>query len=138
MADLAKLTDKLSELSIKNAGTSSASTSTSKLPTKFQGAQGTAARPPPGAALKLLSSKSSNSIFTPPTTTSSTVNASASTSKPIEATSTSDDAITPGAANVADIGTYDGGFESEIDEGRGREVDGEAAEDLALDSSKSR
>jgi hypothetical protein len=138
MANLANLTEKLSELSIKNAETSSASTSTSKLPTKFQGAQGTAGRPPPGAALKLLSSKSSNSIFTPPTTISSTINASTSTLKPTEVASPSDDAAAPGTANAPDIGTYDGGFESEMDEGRGKEVNGEAAEDLALDSSKSR
>jgi len=138
MANIASLADKLSELNINNAEAPSASTSASKLPTKFQGLPGTAARPPPGAALKLLSSKTSNSIFTPPSATSLTANATASTSKTVEPTPTSGDVATAEAGNEADIGAYDGGFETEVDGGRGSEVYGEAADDLALDSSKSR
>lgn len=39
------------------------------------------------------------------------------------------------AANTLDIGRYDGGFEAETAEGRGQVVYGEAAKELALDSS---
>ena len=38
-------------------------------------------------------------------------------------------------ANTLDIGQYDGGFEAETAEGRGQAVFGEAAKELALDSS---
>ena len=40
------------------------------------------------------------------------------------------------AAGTFDIGRYDGGFETETEEGRGQVVFGEAAKDLALDSSQ--
>jgi aurora kinase, other len=40
------------------------------------------------------------------------------------------------AANTLDIGRYDGGFEAESAEGRGQAVFGEAAKELALDSSQ--
>ena len=39
------------------------------------------------------------------------------------------------AASTLDIGRYDGGFEAETAEGRGQAVLGEAAKELALDSS---
>ena len=39
------------------------------------------------------------------------------------------------AANTLDIGRYDGGFEAETAEGRGQAVFGDAAKELALDSS---
>ncbi|KAF8506321.1 kinase-like protein [Gautieria morchelliformis] len=40
------------------------------------------------------------------------------------------------AASILDIGRYDGGFEAENAEGRGQAVYGEAAKELALDSSQ--
>jgi len=40
------------------------------------------------------------------------------------------------ATKALDIGSYDGGFEAEVAEGRGQVVHGEAAKELALDSSQ--
>lgn len=69
---------------------------------------------------------------------------STSASATSKATQASASTITPAARteddqkDLADIGTYDGGFETEMDGGRGTEVEGEAAEALALDSSTNR
>lgn len=130
MANVKSLADKLSELSIKNSGPSTgSSTSTNasyKLQSKYQGASGTTSRPPPGPVFKPLKEKAS----------SSTLN-SANT----KAKSNVETSETPSNHNqdtLNDIGAYDGGFENEMDGGRGKEVTGEAAEELALDSSTNR
>jgi hypothetical protein len=139
MASVANLADKLSELSIKQDATSSNNATSSKLPTKFQGNSGTSTRAPPGATLKLLSNKSSTSTLTSATNTATTSNATAKkgSSTQQDSTTTAPSTARSVPSTLPDIGTYDGGFESEMDGGRGAEVVGEAAEQLALDSSTS-
>ncbi|CAG8723891.1 5865_t:CDS:1 [Acaulospora colombiana] len=140
MANVANLADKLSELTIKQDTTSSGSATSSKLASKYQGSASTSTRAPPGTTLKLLSNKSSASTLTSATNTATTSNATANKTSSAEQDSTKATSSTVRGAppTLADIGTYDGGFESEMDGGRGAEVDGEAAEQLALDSSTSR
>jgi hypothetical protein len=133
MANVKSLTDKLSELTIKPEPSSTSTSTSAKLQSKYQGVPGSSVRPAPGTVLNLLSKKTSSSTLNSASAggTSKAAQASASTITP--ATATED-----GQKDLADIGTYDGGFETEMDGGRGTEVEGEAAEALALDSSTSR
>lgn len=142
MANISNLTDKLSSLAINSDTPSTSSTTTSKLPTKYQGGIG-AVRPLPGSVFKPLNTKTSSSTLNSkissnvgtPTTSTATERPPAERQNTLQAAPTTQSAV---PSNVADIGTYDGGFESEMDGGRGKDVDGEAAEELALDSSTSR
>jgi hypothetical protein len=131
MANVKSLTDKLSELTIKpEPSSTSTSASSNKLQSKYQGIPGSSVRPTPATVLNLLGKKTSSSTLNSASASGTSKAAQASASTITPAPTAEDD-----QKDLADIGEYDGGFESEMDGGRGTEVDGEAAEALALDSS---
>jgi hypothetical protein len=72
-----------------------------------------------------------------PATTRPPVTASQKAPAPKPAPASKPSLSKPTAARELDIGKYDGGFEIE-NENRGEKIDGEAAQELALDSSVSR
>ncbi|CAG7853773.1 Serine/threonine-protein kinase ark1; AltName: Full=Aurora-related kinase 1 [Serendipita indica DSM 11827] len=136
MANVNNLADKLSELKIKSDAPLTAGTS--RVPSKIQSVSASSSRVPPSSVPKGLGTKTSSSTLKDASKSAGTSGAT-STTRP-EATKTDSASSAPRApqVNVADIGAYDGGFENELQSGRGSEVHGEAAEDLALDSSTSR
>lgn len=131
MSNLDSLTDKLSSLTID----SNHATTSSKIPSKYQ-KSATTSRLLAEIASKSAAVKSSDQQQgnAGPSTSSSTATIRPEPTKQDSMKSApSQDRGAP--EKLTDIGTYDGGFESDT---RGEEVTGEAAEELALDSSTSR
>ncbi|KAG8827912.1 spindle assembly checkpoint kinase [Serendipita sp. 401] len=133
MANIGSLTDKLQGLSIKSE--SSSAGEGSKISTKYQGAASK------GLIIGALKQNGTNSATSIPSTSSKTATTSTATNTTRPEVTSSDSTISaPNTESTTqlsptDIGTYDGGFEDEINDGRGKEIEGEAAEELALDSS---